>query len=238
MVKLTPEEQEIMAWGAESFKEPWLALCGVFQRLHAGEKLSREEALIDPYFLPFDVNAEILFRALKAGGKRAVLGENGSMLTVITNTRGNRIIWSAIELEEDGAYTEFHPLAGKLGKTWDKKGAEMLFDNDMEGAFHYFNDWVKKQEGLEHIDLGILKVANVQFFGAFKNAWESSDNGKRLVLMGVKMVDAVREIMDQGWLRLYPDINLKRLLELIVPALETLDPVNRFLQSSLGKMPV
>lgn len=238
MALMTPEEQEIMAWGAEAFKGPWEAMCKAFSRLNDGEDLSRDEAKIDPFFVPFDIDARIAYRALKAGGKKAILGENGSMLTIITNTRGDRIIWASVELEEDGAYTEFYPLKHKLGKTWDKKGAGMLFDNDMEGAFTYFADWIKKQEGLEHIDLGILKVANVQFFGAFKAAYEESRDGARLGLMVIKMADAVREIMDQGWLRLYPDINLKKLLELIAPALSALDPVNATLQKALEKLPL
>ena len=238
MAKMTPEEQDIMAWGSEAFKTPWVELCDVFAKLSKGEKLSRDEVMVDPFFVPFDINAQVIYRALKAGGKKAILGDNGSMLTVITNTRGNSIIWASLELEEDGAYTEFHPLSDKLGKTWDKKGAEMLFDDDMEGAFNYFRDWIKKQKGLEHIDLGILKVANVQFFGAFKRAHEQSEDGGKIGLMAVKMADAVREIMDEGWLRLYPDINLKKLLQLIAPALNALDPVNTSLQKMLEKLPV
>lgn len=238
MTKLTTEEQEIMAWGAEAFKGPWLDLCGVFQKLNAGEELSRDQALIDPFFVPFDLDARIIYRAMKAGGKKAILGENGSMLTIITNTRGDKIIWSAVELEEDGAYTEFFPLKDKLGKTWDKKLAEMLFDNDMQGGFDYAAEWIKKQDGMEHIDLGILKVANVQFFGAFKRAYEDSGDGRKLGLMAIKMVDAVREIMDQGWVRFCPDINLKKLLELMSPALNTLDPVNKTLQKVFEKLPV
>jgi hypothetical protein len=237
MVKLTQEEQEIMTWAAESFKTPWLDLCEVFQKMNKGEKLTREEGLIDPYFLPFDIDARILYRALKAGGKKAILGDNGSMLTIIMNTRGDKIIWSAVELEEDGAYTEFFPLKDQLGKAWDKKGAEMIFDNDMEGAFAHFADWIKTQKGMEHIDLGILKVANIQFFGCFKRAWEESDNGSKIGLMGIKMVDAVREIMDEGWVKFQPAINLKKLLELMAPALNTLDPLNAALQQALSKLP-
>jgi hypothetical protein len=238
MTKLTQEEQDIMAWGAEAFKGPWLDLCGVFQKLNAGEDLSRDQALIDPFFVPFDIDARIIYRAMKAGGKKAILGDNGSMLTIITNTRGDKIIWAACELEEDGAYTEFFPLKDKLGKTWDKKLAELLFDNDMDAGFAYAADWLKKQKGMEHIDLGILKVANVQFFGAFKRAHEEAGDGRKLGLMTVKMVDAVREVMDEGWLRFSPDVNLKKLLELLTPALSALDPVNKALQKLLGSLPV
>jgi len=235
---LTPEEQEIMAWGAESFKGPWLDICEVFKRIHSGEKLSRDEALIDPYFLPFDIDARVLYHALKAGGKKAVLGDNGSMLTVITNTEGDEIIWSAIELEEDGAYTEFYPLKDKLGQKWAKEGAKLLSDNDMEGAFDHFASWIKTQPETEHIELGILKVANVQFFGAFKRAYEEADDGAKLVLMGIKMADAVNEIMEEGWIRFYPEINLKKLLDLISPALNVMSPVNSGLQSVLEKLPI
>jgi len=108
----------------------------------------------------------------------------------------------------------------------------------MEAGFEYAADWLKKQPGMEHIDLGILKVANVQFFGAFKRAYEEAGDGRKLLLMGVKMADAVREIMDQGWIRFCPEINLKKLLELAAPALSALDPMNKAAQKMLGGLPV
>ena len=234
---MSPEEKEIMAWGAESFKGPWVDLTNIFQRLHRGEELSKDEALVDPYFVPFDIDARILYKVLKSGGSKAILGENGSMISVITNTVGDEIIWSAVEMCEDGAYTEFHPLSARLGEEWAKKGAELLYNSDMEGAFRHFADWLKSQPELSHIDLGILKVANVQFFGAFKKAYEESDDGAKILLMGVKMVDAVNEIMEEGWIRFSPDINLKKLLELIAPALNFLTPVNSALQGLLDKLP-
>ncbi len=132
-------------------KGPWLDLCEVFQRIHGGEKLSRDEALIDPYFLPFDIDARILYHSLKAGGKKAILGENGSMLTIITNTDGDEIIWAGIELEEDGAYTEFFPLKDKLGEDWAKEGATLLYDDEMDAAFDFFADWIRSQPDIGHI---------------------------------------------------------------------------------------
>ncbi len=236
-MSLTPEEQEIMAWGAESFKAPWVELTNVFQRLHRGEELTREEALVDPYFLPFDINGKILYKIMQSGAKKAILGENGSMISIITNTVGDKIIWAAVELEEDGAYTEYHQLSSRLGGEWDKKGAELLYDNDMQGAFDHFAAWIKTQPDIAHIDLGILKVANVQFFGAFKRAYQEADDGSKILLMGVKMADAVNEIMEEGWIRFYPDINLKKLLELLAPALNVLSPVNSALQGMLDKLP-
>lgn len=236
-MELTHEEKEIMEWGSEAFKGAWLDLCDVFQRIHSGEKLSREDALIDPYFLPFDIDARIAYHALQKGGKTAILGDNGSMLTVITNTEGNQIIWSAIEMEEDGVYTEFYPLSGLLGHEWDKKGAKLLYEDNMQGAFDHFAEWIRSRPETAHIDLGILKVANVQFFGAFKRAWEESDDGAKLLLMGVKMADAVNEIMENGWIRFCPDINLKKILQALAPVLSTLSPVNTGLQSVLSKLP-
>jgi len=236
-MNLTQEEKEIKAWGAESFKGPWLDLCEVFRRMHNGEKLSRDEALVDPYFLPFDIDARILYHTLKAGGKKAILGDNGNMLTIITNSAGDEIVWSGIELEEDGVYTEFYPLSSRLGEDWAKEGASILVDNDMERAFNYFAEWIRSQPEIGHIDLGILKVANLQFFGAFKKAYEEADDGARIALMGVKMVEAVNQVMEEGWIRFYPDINLKKILELLNPVLGALGPLNAGLQSALGKLP-
>ena len=192
--------------------------------------------MVDPYFLPFDIDGRVLYHALKAG-YRPVLGENPSMLSVIVNERGNQIIWMALEAFENGAYTEFYPLKDRLGGEWDAKGAELLFDDDMEGAFNHFAAWIKTQSDLAHVDLGILKVANVNFFGAFKKAYEESDDGAKIALMGIKMVDAVNEILEEGWLRFYPEVNFKKLLDLAAPALNMFDPLNKAIQQALGKLP-
>jgi len=47
----------------------------------------------------------------------------------------------------------------------------------------------------------------------------------------------VSEIMEEGWVKFYPDINLKKLLETIAPALNILSPVNTALQGALSKLP-
>ena len=237
MPKLTEEEKNIMSWASEAFKEPWLSLTDKFQKINAGEKLSRADALVDPYFVPFKIDARLIHRILKSGGKRAILGDNGSMLTIVTNTRGNRIIWAAIEMEEDGVYTEFHPLKDRLDREWDAKGAELLYDNLMAEAFDHFKAWIKSEDDLQHIDLGILKVANINFFGAFKKAYEESNEGKKLGLLSINFTSAVHEILDEGWVRFYPEINLKKLLDLIAPLLNLLTPATSGLQKILGKLP-
>ncbi|MEW5944626.1 MAG: hypothetical protein AB1742_00350 [bacterium] len=237
MAKLTGEEKEIMAWGSKAFKEPWLNMCAVFRRLHLGEKLSREQAGVDPFFLPVKVDGRLAYRLLKSGGKKAILGDNGSMLTVITNTRGNRIIWASLELEEDGAYTEFHELSDRLGSAWDAKGAELIFDDLLADAFEHFRDWVKTQDDLQHVDLGILKVANVQFFGAFKKAWEESDEGRKVLLMTMKLSDAIGEILEEGWIRFHPEVNLKKLLDFTAPVLNVISTAGAPVQKVLEKLP-
>jgi hypothetical protein len=43
--------------------------------------------------------------------------------------------------------------------------------------------------------------------------------------------------MEERWIRFSPDINLKKALELVAPALNVLSPVNTALQGLLGKLP-
>ncbi|MEW6203334.1 MAG: hypothetical protein AB1546_15250 [bacterium] len=237
MVTLTDEEREIMLWSAEAFKAPWLGLTERFQRINSGEKIDREEALVDTYFLPFKADARLIYRILKSGGKRALFGDNGSMLTVVTNLRGNRIIWAALELEEDGVYTEFHALKDRLGQEWDARGAELLYDNLMAEAFEHFKAWVKSQEDLQHIDIGILKVASINFFGAFKTAYEESGNGEKIASLTVNITNALHQIFEEGWIRFYPEVNLKKLFDMAAPVLSLMSPVNAGLAKILSKLP-
>lgn len=237
MLKITDEEKEIMAWASDAFKKPWFSLCDVLQKIHNGEKLSGTEAKIDPFFVPFKIDGRLIYHFLKHGATRSILGSNASMFTLVTNTRGNKLIWAGIELEDNGVFTEYYLLNDRLEEDWAKKASEMIFNDELENAYEYLCEWIKEQEKLSHIDLGIVKVANIQFFGEFKKAYEEAEEGNKLFLMGLKMSDSVNKILEENWIKFYPNINLKKLLDALSPILKILNPANSKVQEVLSKLP-
>ncbi len=233
MPKLTKEETEVMKWAGKSFEKPWFDLCDVFKKIHDGEKLSNKEARVDPFFVPFKINGKMIYWIMKSGITNVMLGKNASLFTIILNKSESKIIWSCIERENDGVYVECHELKDRLGKEWDKKTVEMLKENDLKGAYNYLKEWVATQKDIAHIEPGVMKVANIMFFKAFQDAYEESSNGKNLTLFGVKATEAVERILDEGWIRFYPQVNFERLLRVIKPLLSFGSPLNKLLQKVL-----
>lgn len=236
-ITLTPREESIMRWSGKAVKQPWFDICDRWQRMHRGERLTLDEALFDSFFLPFRLDARPLYHFMKHIGTRLVFGDNASLFTIVLNAAADRIIWAGIEREEGGVYIEYFILNERLGGKWDEKEARLLGENRLEEAFDHLSIWIRTQPDLRHIDLGAIKVANIQFFEAIKDAWEDADDGRKLALFGANAVEAIEEIIQREWIRFYPNVNLKKMLDAIHPMLRISRPVTRLSQTVLGLAP-
>lgn len=234
---LTPREASVMRWSGRAVKQPWFDICDRWQRMYKGEHLKLGEALFDAFFLPFRLDARPLYHIMKTIGTKLVFGDNASLFTIVLNANADRIIWAGLEREEGGVYIEYFILNERLGGEWDEKAVKLLNESRLEEAFDHLSTWIRTQPDLGHIDLGAIKVANIQFFEAFKDAWEDADDGRKLALFGANAVEAVEEILQRGWIRFYPEVNLAKMLDAIHPVLRFAMPVTRLSQTVLGLAP-
>ncbi len=236
-MKLTKPEKEIMAWAAVAFRKWWFEMSDICQRLYAGESVPFRERRVDMFYLPFKIDVLPLFYGMRAGAAKLALGANPSLFTIVLNETGDRIVWACIEHAEDGVYTSYHILNDRLGQAWARKAAGLLFQDRMEEAFDYLTSWIRKQPEIRHIDVGAIKVAHLSFFMALKKAWDRSGEGK-IGSFFFYALNAVKEIQENRWLRLYPDVNLARALRIIYPYLKIAGPLNSVYGRLMKTLPV
>jgi len=240
--RLTAQEQAVMEWAGRAFRAPWFAFCDatqrVVQRTGARAAASPDAYRIDPFFLPFPLDVRPIVWLMRSGGTNLLLGPNASLFTIVLDDAGQTILWCGVEREERGAFVEYHVLNHRLGEPWARELVELLAADRMDDAFQHVFRWVHGQPALAHIDVGVLKVAHLSFFAALKRAWDESGEGRHIPLFTAKALEAIREIVEQRWLRFAPEVNLGRLLRALLPVLQAARGVNeRIAQPVLGRLP-
>ena len=230
-VPLSDEEREIMIWASDAFRKPWFTLVDLMSKIQSGEKLS--SYMFDPYFIKVKLDARLAYWFMKTTfAAKMAFGPNGNLLTIILSSSEDKVIWACIEREEKGIYLDYEILNDRLNEKWAEDVAKMLWINDLSSAFDYMSMWLKNQKDLSYINLGVMKVANIRFFQAIKIAYERSNNGENLPLFLLKGVEAVKDILERGWIRFYPDVPLQKLLRTIRPILKNTTYINKVMQSA------
>ena len=216
MVKLSDFEKETLAWGSRYVKKPWAEMVEKMGRIGAGEELTKEERMVELELVPwlhFDIKVAMnitttyLYDLLKL--------PNATMFTIILGERGKRIIWASMEHEENGIYQEFVPLKDRLEEDWAKEAANLIVENRLEDLFIYLKDWLSRQPDLKHMELGLIKIAGIQFFDEFRKAWELSNKATDLGTMLAYMIEAFKNVFDNNWIMFEPEpygINVLRIL--------------------------
>lgn len=230
MVALTQEEKEIKEWAGKAFKEPWLDLVQKCSKISRNEKL--DDVWYHPFFLDVLIDVRLMYKVMKT--IRLSNFVNGNLFTIILSKKEDRVIWAAFEKQKDGVFTEAILLNPE--EKWTDKVAELLFVDNLEGAYEYVQSWVRKNELGDSV--GAIKVANIMFFKAIKDAWEKSSEGKNLPLFLLLFIDAVKTIVEKRWLRFYPDVPLSRLIKLSYPLLRELSYITYPISKVLSMKPV
>ena len=211
-------EETTIAWAREAFHEPWKELLSILNRLERGERLSRAERRFDPFFLPFSLSALPIHRAMRLGLSRALFGSNPNMFTFVLNSEMHRPVFAAAEKTENGVYTEMHLFNDRLDEAWAMEAARFIRENRLEEAYRLLKVWVAEQSETKDLEIGLVKIATLDFFDAFKRAWFRSRDG-RLISFSAWALEAVHEVEEKGFLRFYPEVNLARAIRLISPLL-------------------
>ncbi len=227
-VVLTPEERDIKNWAGLAFKRPWVELVQKCSKIKRGEKLQGDEILYHPFFVNIFIDVRLVYQAMKAFKISRFV--SGNLFTIILSSREDRVIWACFEREEDGVFTELTILDPT--EEWSSRMASLLFIDNLKGAYELALD-VIKQKRLAG-SLGAIKVANIMFFKAIKDAYEGSSEAKNLPLFLTLLSDAIKTIIEKRWIRFYPNVPLYKLINLSYPILKGISPVNKLISKVLS----
>ncbi len=219
MVPLTKEEKEIKEWAGRAFRAPWFEIVEKCAKIKRGEKLPENEIMFHPFFIDVLIDIRLLCRIMEL--MKISKFVSGNLFTIILSKKEERVIWACVEKEEDGIFTEVSVLNPR--EKWTERVAEMLFIDNLEGAYNYLNEWVRKNEIAPSI--GAIKVANIMFFKEFKDAWEKSSEGKNLPLFAINFLNAVKNVVERKWIRFYPDVPLAKIVRYSHPLIKEITTV-------------
>ena len=156
------------------------------------------------------------------------------MFTIILGEKGNRIIWASLEHEENGIYKEFVPIKDRIDEEWAREALKLIVENRLDDLFEYLKKWISKEPKLKHMELGLIKIAGIQFFDEFRKAYEISDKGADMGTLLAYMIEAFKNVFEKNWIRFAPEpygINIVRKL-----FLEKLDLNPEFIKSAILPM--
>jgi hypothetical protein len=206
VVELSDFEKDTLAWGSRYVKKPWAEMVEKMGRIGAGEQLTKEERMIELELVPwmhFDIKVAMnitttyLYDLLKI--------PNATMFTIILGEKGKRIIWASMEHEENGIYQEFVPIKDRLDEDWAKEAAKLIVENRLDDLFKYLSDWISKDPELKHMELGLIKIAGIQFFDQFRKAWELSNMATDVGTMLAYMIEAFKTVFENNWIMFEPE---------------------------------
>nr|MDO8099589.1 hypothetical protein [Candidatus Njordarchaeota archaeon] len=202
------EDQSLMLWASQAVKKPWYRMVEVGKSVIEETPTSAAERMLEIPLFPIPVDGEIVAWFLQKF-LTTLLTENGSMHTIILNKEGNRIIWSCIEAVHKGTYSELHEIRGKELVELNRKISTLIVNDDMKRVFDACKRFAKSHY---QINLGIVKVAHLQFFEEFRKVYEFSQNGELLIDYIAGALGAVTNIFRNKWLRFYPQAKVFSLL--------------------------
>jgi hypothetical protein len=207
MVELTAFEKETLAWGSRYVKKPWAEMIEIFRKLDQTKgELPLEERKLTLEVLPWiEVDMKTVFNLVTFLLYDILRIPNASMFTIILGENGDKIIWSSLEHETDGGvYKDFVPLKNRLNEPWVEKAEELIVAGRDQELFDFLRQWTLEQEEFKHIEIGIVKIAGIQFFSEYRKAWEQSNGGRNLEKVIVHALQATKNIITNGWIKFIP----------------------------------
>lgn len=231
-VPLTKEEREIKAWAGKAFREPWFELVRRCAKIKSGEELSADELFFHPFFIDVLIDSRLLCKSMQV--LKISKFVSGNLFTIILSKKEDKVIWACIEKEQDGVFVSAHTL--DVTEKWADRMAELLFIDNMKGAYELACEVAKKKEIADSV--GAIKVANIMFFKTIKDAYEKSGEGKNLPLFLFLLSEAIKTNIDKKWIRFFPDVPLAKIIKFSYPFVKLLASLGHPLSRILSLEPV
>jgi hypothetical protein len=159
---------------------------------------------------------------------------SGNLFTIILSKKEDKVIWACIEKERDGVFVSAHTL--DVTEKWADRMAELLFIDNMKGAYELACEVAKKKEIANSV--GAIKVANIMFFKTIKDAYEKSADGKNLPLFLLLLSEAIKTNIDKKWIKFFPDVPLAKIIRFSYPFVKLLASLGHPLSRILSLEPV
>lgn len=202
-----------MGFASVAFKKPWQAMVKCFHKLSRGEKVTRQEALVDPFFFPAPVDARLAYALFKTGLLRLFMAPDPSLFTLILSKERDRLVWACVEGTSNGVYTELYELKERLSEPWAERALHFIQKDNLSGCYAYLKNWLKQEKELSHINLGAIKVASLGFFEAFLDAFEQGKQESVLTQQRYYL-QALLRVLRGKEVQFYPPVPLYRLVRL------------------------
>ncbi|MHA1300234.1 MAG: hypothetical protein ACTSO9_12505 [Candidatus Helarchaeota archaeon] len=207
MVELSEFEKETLAWGSRYVKKPWGNMIEIFKKLDKvkGELPLKERKLTLEVVPWVEVDMKTAYNLVTFLLYDILRIPNASMFTIILGEKGDKIIWASLEHETDGGvYKDFIVIKDRVDEPWAKKAAELIVQGKDEELFEFLKQWTLDQDEFKHIEIGIVKIAGIQFFSEYRKAWENSERGKNLEKIIVNVMDATKSVITNNWIKFIP----------------------------------
>jgi len=207
MVELSEFEKETLEWGSRYVKKPWGNMIEIFKKLDKvkGELPLKERKLTLEVVPWVEVDMKTAYNLVTFLLYDILRIPNASMFTIILGEKGDKIIWASLEHETDGGvYKDFIVIKDRVDEPWAKKAAELIVQGKDEELFEFLKQWTLDQDEFKHIEIGIVKIAGIQFFSEYRKAWENSERGKNLEKIIVNVMDATKSVITNNWIKFIP----------------------------------
>ncbi len=200
-------EDELIEWARAQVKEPWVRICRIAERLSQGMILTPEQSEITIPLSPFRADYRQLY-FLSRELLPVLISSPANLFTIILNPEGNRIIRACLQKTRYSNFVSLEDI--ELSGQWVGRAQDMLTTGKLEPLRKYLNDYFQEQnaEGINWV-----MIANIQLFGAFKEALDRFERTRSLRDYLENIYFALKKIYANEWINFSPTPKLFARLE-------------------------
>lgn len=192
------DQEEIISWARQYCKVPWVQMVNVGRRILEGEALSADEATVQIALTPFKVDYRSAFYLL-----RDTLGllvfDPANLFTIIMDAKGETILKAYFENTRFNNYVELVDIDPT--EPWLKEVEGWIIGRQWERLRPFLD---QKMKELYRQPVNWVKVANLNFFAAFKEVWDKYENSNNLGDYLIGAFQAIQKIYLHQWIKFTP----------------------------------
>jgi len=195
---MLPSDDELLRWSGENVKAPWLRICQCWDRISRGETVDGRDAALPIPLTPYRADMRALFYIMRDLNPLMIF-EPANLFTIILDSTGTRILRAYMERTRMNAYISLDDV-DPSGK-WAVRALEIIASGDLSPLKDYLNEFMLSERG---VNVNWVKIANIQFFGALKEALEEFQKDGSPTAFIDSAYKAVKKIYTNKWIAFSP----------------------------------